>query len=515
MCLIIIAISMILYMRSVRRIYKTEMLKYAETAIDMTSYDKVLSLCLEGALTPAQQKEVSADLRDTFRQICDSNDLTGMELYSFDEASLTGMLLLSAYSDDEALNETVSFKRTELDRMLGNEAAIRQMEKRPDGGYNNAVFKDIRDSEGHIAGLLKVSMALRETLDARIRFFTVYAPVFIIMIAVIALLASRSIRHRVIDPLMELNKAAENMGSQDLEKLADMGQKSFTLPQKMPEYEIGVLWKTCSDMEQALGKSVNDLKTLTAEKERQEAEVEIASQIQTGMLPSENSDLSQRNEFSISGSIDEAKGVGGDFYDYFMTDDDHMAMVIGDVSGKGIPASLFMVLSMTQIRMQSYGRIHPSEILKNANNAICRNNPEMMFVTVWIGILEISTGKLHESNAGHEYPAIKRAQGQYELDLSDHDMPLGLMEDLEFAEKERTLSPGDRIFEYSDGLPEAMNSSDDQFGNDRIIAALNQRPDLDDQQLLEHMKNAVSEFVKEAPQFDDLTMLSFTYKGVK
>ncbi len=514
MCLIIIIISMVLYMRSVRRIYKTEMLKYADSAIEQASYDKVLSLCLNSSASGSVQETDTENLQEIFRQICESNDLTGLDLYSFDESTMSGMLLLSAYPNDASPESNISFSRIELNRMLRSEAGIKQLDKRSDGGYNSAVFKDIRDDAGNIVGLIKVSMSLSETLEARIRFFAIYAPVFIVLIAVLALLASKSIKKRVVNPLIELSRAARYLGAQDPEHLGEIGQKSFSAPENIPSDEIGELWKTCSDMEQTLGESISDLKALTAEKERQEAEVDIAFQIQTGMLPADNNELTMRKEFSISGSMTAAKGVAGDFYDYFLIDDDHLALVIGDVSGKGIPASLFMVLSMTQIRMQSYGIIHPSEILKRANNAICANNPEMMFVTVWMGILEISTGILRESNAGHEYPAIKHAQGLYELDLSEHDMPLGLMEDMEITEIERNLSADDRIFVYSDGLPESMNSSDEQLGNERMITALNQNPESEDKVLLEAMRAAVSDFVKEAPQFDDLTMLSFTFQGM-
>jgi sigma-B regulation protein RsbU (phosphoserine phosphatase) len=441
------------------------------------------------------------------------NNLRGIALYAFDEQFMTGKLIFSAYPDKET-KETISFTKASLELMLNSEAVLNQFEKSSEGGFNNSIYEGIRDEDGRLIGLFKISTPMRETFSARIRFFVVYVPAFIILIIVFALLVSRAVKKRVIEPLLELNSAAREFGEKGLEILEKNGGTNFIPPDKLPDDEIKTLWQTCSDMERALANSVEALKTMTMEKERQDAEMQIATQIQTGMLPGSDTAVTERRDFSIAGSMTAAKGVGGDFYDYFMTDDDHLAMIIGDVSGKGIPASLFMVLSMTQIRMHSIGsRSHsPAEILKKAKRGICANNPEMMFVTVWMGILEISTGILRETNAGHEYPAVKRADGDYELDLSEHDMPMGLMEDMDFAEKERRLGRGDRIFLYSDGLPEANDTSDEQFGTDRMIHSLNKYSDNDDETLLENMKAAIADFTKGAPQFDDLTMLSFALK---
>ena len=509
MCLSMIIISMMLYMRSVRRIYKKEMLTAAEAVIELTVNENLKKLCKD-SLLGEEDKEAQELADNVLEEACISENLTGIALYDFDESSMTGKLIISADNYGATYEKNISFSKKELHRLLNNSAALKRKRGKADKAFNNIAYKDIRDDDGKLVGLMQVSMTIMETLEARIRLLTFYTPLFVVLITILALLAYRNIKSRVIAPLVELNSAAKAFGAKDSGISGENKETFFKPPHNMAEDEIGTLWKTCSAMEQSLNSYINDLKTLTAEKERQQAEVTIASQIQSGMLPGMTGEVFERKEFSILGSMTAAKGVGGDFYDYFMIDDDHLAMVIGDVSGKGIPASLFMVLAMTQIRLHSKGCFYPSKILENSNNAICEKNPEMMFVTVWMGVFEISTRILRECNAGHEYPAIKKAGGLYEIDMSDHDMALGIMENMTYTEKERRLSNGDRIFIYSDGLPEATDLSDEQFGIDRMITALNNNRDDEEKILLKSVEEAVSEYIRTAPQFDDLTMLSFT-----
>lgn len=248
-----------------------------------------------------------------------------------------------------------------------------------------------------------------------------------------------------------------------------------------------------------------------AEKERIERELQMASRIQIGMLPHEFPPFPDRREFDIFASMTAAKEVGGDFYDYFFVDDDHLCMVIADVSGKGVPAALFMMVS--KAILQSVGGMCTSaaEILTKANEAVCANNPEGLFVTVWIGILEISTGKLTAANAGHEYPAIMQPGGKFELLMDKHGIVLGGMSGISYKEYEVHLEPGSKLFVYTDGVPEATDANEEMFGNDRMMEALNTDPSAPPEKILENVRTAVNEFVKDAEQFDDLTMLCLEY----
>ena len=207
--------------------------------------------------------------------------------------------------------------------------------------------------------------------------------------------------------------------------------------------------------------------------------------------------------------------MGGDFYDYFLIDDDHLCMVIADVSGKGVPAALFMMAS--KIILQSVAMLggSPAEILTKTNQAICSNNEAQMFVTVWVGILELSTGKLTCANAGHEYPVFKRPDGCFELYKDRHGFVIGGLDGAKYKEYEMQLEPGAKLFVYTDGVPEATNAGNELFGTERMLEALNSAQAAAPMDVLKTVRKAVDGFAKEAEQFDDLTMLCLEYKGPK
>ena len=246
-----------------------------------------------------------------------------------------------------------------------------------------------------------------------------------------------------------------------------------------------------------------------------ETELNMATQIQTSMLPSVFPAFPDRSEFDIYASMDPAKEVGGDFYDFFLIDDDHLATVIADVSGKGVPAALFMMSS--KILLNDHATIggSPAEILERVNKLVYANNKAHMFVTVWLGILEISTGKLTSASAGHEYPMIN-VNGKYELLKDKHGLAIGAMPNSTYKDTEITLNKGDSFFVYTDGVAEATDANNELFGTDRTLNALNAIPDgVSQKEILAGVRSAVDAFVKEAPQFDDLTMLGLKYFGPK
>ena len=244
-----------------------------------------------------------------------------------------------------------------------------------------------------------------------------------------------------------------------------------------------------------------------------QTELNMATDIQAGMLPSIFPAFPYRPEFDIHASMDPAKEVGGDFYDFFMIDEDHLAMVIADVSGKGVPAALFMMSSKILINDHAIIGGTPAEILERVNRQVYANNKAHMFVTVWLGILEISTGKLISSSAGHEYPMIN-VSGKYELLKDKHGLAIGAMGKSKYKNTEIQLKKGDSIFVYTDGVAEATDANNELFGTERTVDALNAIPaGVSQKELLEGVRAAVDAFVKEAPQFDDLTMLGLKYNG--
>ncbi len=203
-----------------------------------------------------------------------------------------------------------------------------------------------------------------------------------------------------------------------------------------------------------------------------------------------------------------AKEVGGDFYDCYMIDDDHLALTIADVSGKGVPASLFMAVSKTMLKDRTIVGGLPSAILGDVNNWLTKGNENCMFVTVWLGILTVSTGEFVCANAGHENPVIRSGEEPFRLCKTEHGSPLGLVKGMEFVDEHYKFSSGDALFLYTDGVPEANSPDEKMFREERLESVLAETSKEDSPQIImQKVKKAVDEFAGDAPQYDDLTML--------
>ena len=232
------------------------------------------------------------------------------------------------------------------------------------------------------------------------------------------------------------------------------------------------------------------------------------------MLPRVFPPFPDRKDFEIYALMNPAKEVGGDFYDFFLVDDDHLAMVMADVSGKGVPAALFMVIAKTFLKDRTMMGGSPAQILRDVNSRLCEGNDEHFFVTVWLGILDLRTGRGMAANAGHEHPLLRRGSGgRFQLVEYRHTPAMAVMKNIPFEEHEFQLHPGDCLLVYTDGVPEATNSSDDLFGLDRMLAALNQDAAAPPEKLLRMITHELSAFTVDAPQFDDITMLVMEYRG--
>ena len=277
--------------------------------------------------------------------------------------------------------------------------------------------------------------------------------------------------------------------------------------------EIGDLKNDVIELAEEIDDYVDKIESISAEKHRIESELDMAKRIQLSMMPSVFPPYPDRNEFEIYASVEPAREVGGDFYDFFLIDKDHLCMVMADVSGKGVPAALFMMGSKIVIKNSAMLMNSPAKILTRANESICENNEQDMFLTVWLGILELSTGKLVAANAGHEYPALMRVGEKFEIIKSKHGFVIGGFEDAIYRDYELQLEPGDKLFLYTDGLPEATNGDNEMLGIDGMLDALNENCESHPKVILNGVKNAVDGFVKEAEQFDDLTMMCIEYKG--
>ena len=364
----------------------------------------------------------------------------------------------------------------------------------------------VKDSSGKVVAIVVAEKPMSILVEARNTYVKNILILALIIIVAAILLYTLFLTGFLIRPLKEITNEAERFAE-------DHSELQTELKAAKSSFETGVLARSIRKMETDINEYIRDLTQVTAEKERIGAELNVATQIQADMLPRIFPPFPDRNEFDLYASMSPAKEVGGDFYDFFMVDDDHIALVMADVSGKGVPAALFMVIAKTLIKNRAQMGGSPSEVLVFANEQLCEGNEAELFVTVWMAIIEISTGKGVATNAGHEHPVIKRSGGEFELVVYRHSPAVATMEGLPFRQHEFELHPGDSLFVYTDGVPEATNSNDELYGTDRMLAVMNQNKSATTKELLDAINADVDAFVGEAPQFDDLTMLAFQYYG--
>ena len=318
----------------------------------------------------------------------------------------------------------------------------------------------------------------------------------IMLFAVIYTLISQLVQLIVVNNLNMVNASLAKITGGDLNEVVDVrGSSEF------------------ASLSDDINQTVDTLKGyITAAEKRIEQELELARTIQDSALP--KNFVFPRKDFEICAMMHPAREVGGDFYDFFFVDRNRIALVIADVSGKGIPAALFMMRAKTAIRGLAEAGREPAEILERANSILCEGNDAEMFVTVWLGIADLRTGMVKCANAGHEYPAVRRAGGGYELLKDRHGLALAAMDGMKYREYELQLNPGDRLFVYTDGVPEAINGGMEQYGTERMIRALDAAGDGTLAEALSAVQADLAAYVGDGDQFDDITMLNFAYIGL-
>ncbi len=258
---------------------------------------------------------------------------------------------------------------------------------------------------------------------------------------------------------------------------------------------------------------IANLSKINAEKERISAELDIARHIQASMLPCIFPAFPEREDFDIHACMTPAKEVGGDFYDFFMVDERHLAVVMADVSGKGVPAALFMVIGKTLIKDHTTPGTDLGEVFSTVNDLLCESNSEGLFITAFEGVLDLQSGELRYVNAGHELPFVCHAGGEFEAVRIRPGFVLAGMENMRYRSGVMTLRPGDKLFQYTDGVTEATDAQNRLYGMQRLGAALNAAKNAPPAEILEAVKRDIDEFTGDAPQFDDITMLCLAYKG--
>ena len=381
--------------------------------------------------------------------------------------------------------------------MFGLVCASRYVLRSTDN-YEYAVFSDVD---------------MRRIMTISAQFLVAFVLILMTVSFVMTLAFVLYINRKVTNPINRLAQAAsgyshdKESGSLDSRHFRNLGIHTMD--------EIENLSNVLEEMETDIAEYYENMLKVTLEKEHLNSEMEIAERIQKGTLPSDFPPFPDLTDvIDIYALMDPAKEVGGDFYDFFKIDEDHLAVLIADVSGKGIPGALFMMVSKMMIfnNAKMIGN-DPAAILKAVNDSIMENNKAEMFVTVWLGILELSTGHMVCANAGHEYPYIQRAGGQFELVKDKHGFVIGGMNNIKYKNYDIDLNAGDCVYVYTDGAPEANNPEGEMFGTDRMTDVLNKDPERSMYDLLNDMKDSIFEFTRDAVQFDDITMVGLRYFG--
>ncbi len=261
-----------------------------------------------------------------------------------------------------------------------------------------------------------------------------------------------------------------------------------------------------------IGNSINQMVDSLKEKERISAELSIATDIQANMLPNIFPPFPEHDEFSIFATMEPAKEVGGDFYDMYMVDQKHLAIAVGDVSGKGVPAALFMVIAKILMKNHAQSGLEPNEVFTRMNHSLCEGNDTGYFVTAWMGVLDLETGELHYANAGHTPPLLRQKDGAFRYVKNRPGLVLGAMDGMKYKLGTMHMDPGDRLFLYTDGVTETMNEENELYGPDRLADYLTQHGGDDIYDLLLNLRQELATFAGNAAQFDDITMLLMEFR---
>lgn len=375
-----------------------------------------------------------------------------------------------------------------------------------DGQYLDYYY-DIGSVDGNdlLIGVTRSTAMIESTIYGQTLRLSLLSISFLIILALGCLVMMMSV---VVMPLRKLQKTIRFYKDTKDSKTVQKRLRKIN-----SDNEIGQLADDIGELAEEMDAYMAQIESVTSENTRIATELTLASRIQGAMLPDKAHRYPDAKEFNVYGRMYAAKAVGGDYYDHFLIDDDHLCMYVADVSGKGVPAALFMMASSIILKNHIMAGKSPAQVLTDMNADICAKNPEDMFVTVWLGIFDLKTGKLTAANAGHEYPIIKEAGGKFEIVKDRHGLMIGGMEGAVYKEYEIDLKPGAALFMYTDGLTEATDPDNKLFGMDHALEELNRDTGRMAEDYVKQMKEAVKEFERGREPFDDLTMLCVIYWG--
>ncbi|MGB5822736.1 MAG: SpoIIE family protein phosphatase [Proteocatella sp.] len=370
-------------------------------------------------------------------------------------------------------------------------------------------YEVVKDSKGEVVAIVGADLSMHEIDDVLFSFFVLISSIAISIIALFITIYFFVIRKNIINPLQTLvDSALEFVGT---DRGYDQNLKSMDVNISTGD-EIEELANAFNKMTQDIVSYINDITAATTAKERMETELRVARQIQENMLP-KNFDLGSQKPVSLYGLMRAAKQVGGDFYDFFFTEKEKLCVVIGDVSGKGVPAAMFMAMAKAYVKELAITGLPVNEILNKTNSLLCSNNENEMFVTLYVGILDLTNGRFDFCDAGHNPAILCKSDGSISNIPSKKGFVVGGIDGYPYQANTTYLNKGDLVFTYTDGITEAHNMNSELYHETRLFKYLKTLENKDPQSICMAVLGDVDEFSKEVDQFDDMTMLAFVYEG--
>ena len=462
--------------------------------------------------TGISEQESFTTLYDTLYKIKTANNVLSLYISYMDSESMTDIYIIDADKTETGCptgtwdiiypQNYEAMKHPEN----GFEAYITDTEEY---GWLCSAGAAVLDDSGKAVAHVFTDISMESVMADRQAFLMRLCAILIGITTVITLALIKVVNTALVKPINSLASAASSY----VEAKEEGEVSALALLDIHTGDEVENLSHALKRMERDINGYIENLTHVTAEKERIGAELSVATHIQASMLPCIFPAFPNRREFDIYATMTPAKEVGGDFYDFFLVDDDHLAVVIADVSGKGVPAALFMVIAKTLIKDHTQSGKPPEEVFTEVNRQLCEANDENLFVTAWMGVLEISTGKLVYVNAGHNPPVIGRKNGETEFLRSRPGFVLAGLDFTKYRAGSLELMPGDLLYLYTDGVTEAMNTAQELYGEERLKRTLDANVSAAPEEIFKAVKKDLDDFVADAPQFDDITMLAMRYLG--
>lgn len=502
---------------SLEEMYANQVITGSTSIADMLSVDDVKTVIADGG-DKTEAYEQMAKLLNTLKK---DGNVTYLSLVVPDEDSVTFYIdsFVEEMGDDPAsvipYGSDISYTDAANDENdLQKYIAVWNLYKDNKGntepfitdnsyGYNYTSVTPILDESGNAVAEIQYILDMQSVRDSLNSFLYTILLISLAIIFVALVCYIFFVRHTVTKPIGKLAAFTNEITSS-----GEFENKSIEL--KTGD-EIENLGTSFNYMLAELKNYMDNLAAITAEKERIGAELNVATQIQASMLPCIFPAFPERKEFDIYATMNPAKEVGGDFYDFFLVDEDHLAVVMADVSGKGVPAALFMVIAKTLIKDRAQAGLSPDEVFTKVNEQLCESNEEGLFVTAWLGVVEISTGHMVYANAGHNPPLVCKANGEYEYVKMRPGFVLAGMEGIKYKTGEIQFNSGDTLYLYTDGVTEATDANNNLYGDDRLKQTLDTNTMKAPKDILAAVKRDIDVFVGEAPQFDDITMLGLQF----